>query len=1783
MPVNRTDNSAIARTQPRHKLVTFDASKLPPEIGVLTVRNGDTLTKIAKRLGVPLDVLEQANPGVCTPDRQYGDLIFPGDQIIVPAQLLQQAGGGAPTGAPAGANPQQWKLPPAGAEGAQQVAQAAATKRQAAVGNAQALKAAQGSGAAAAAGAAGGVEIQREGAMTPAEQLIESTQAAAKMRAEGAGAFADHVDEAVKTQNFKQLAVIDAVVNEAMKQTNGDLVAAAKLAGAALTMQKAAEKLPPAVKRFEANLTLNAPSAAAERTAREILDVGSKEGFDKFWKQQQPSLKLLDDTVTRLTPGGSVTGDSGALQAAIAKALKAQNPEAELDILALTARKNFIGMSTTGELAFKLTTRTKPVTLPDRIELVDAEMQALGFTSTAGPNDPPPPAMLVKDSNENHALTGTATPGSHVLVWVGGQMDEVATDAKGRWVLPLPMDRDFGAHPEIMVAEKREELYIVNPDGANAGDLKGLNPEALEKKIASFKGPTLDGTLRKVSVEGKDQLVRVAMDGVMKGQKSAVGMDVSIAPGEALTNRTFNFTKANINAMHGVGFTTLALDNPGPSPWSLDKIDANTAAAQAKVFTAFGLDPSQVDTADMVRESTKKLKELHERFGGSEELQVTTIPVVIDSPNGQSYPVPVFRVESNTGPIFVDTFGREYTSWDKFLKKNTLPPDSIMTTPPNGELKLDATGKPLMETQNTPDTVDTPLEQTMYWGQYVLMVAGMGTGIGMIGGTILRANQLISAYKMAQMGMMMQKSMQGFAALSLGSAGWQAKDRIEHGQTMLSFSDAGARQVYWGLAFGAMLPAIRTMAKGAKTAVGAYSAGTAMFVGQTSMLAGSVDEAIMMHQNWDSPDLRLGDKAMFLANLGILPGFMITGGLRGMFSPKFMRQQAQATLRVPEALNTKLKAIAEADHTPGGIRSPEHAFTQKEAALLEAKLDGLIGMKEAHEARMMFRDVFPTGITNEQLVAYRAIKSKLFDYKGNIHGPTQLTPQEIQILSQVSMAPAWQVLPPPDRMPERMNELLFNTAGDGKTVRPKDALDGQMRGWFKTKFKAILNKPKGLTPERIEELKALQKKFDKNEPLDTNDAVNLAKVMAANDYAGLVKVPGEVVVPGQIGQFGAPGPRLEADKVPEVVAKLKEYLAHMPKKGLSEDFVESVRSLEKRLIRNEPLTERDVAFITLLMNGSLKTGPGNGAQPGSLAAVSEGNIHFAKSEPARKIYPEGSDRHTGKEILKNEMDYAQANVLLRRELAGLEPHEGARKDFLSAMMVKLSKNEKLNYAEEAELLIAHKFNVEGLARMPSVEAQQAELLKAVDAFLAGKELTRDQNAQIARLLIGTAHQANEAGAQGDVGHLLSMIGKLREGKRFDAAEETLFRKLVRIEGPVSAKAETAAPSVAASAIKPEGEATLPAEQFFTESHIREATKVIGQELQLLQRGDGRHELLVGVLRKIKLKQPLNFEEQAELIAAANFTGIGAAKMPSVTEQVTALGSRLDALFTTKAARLDGYDRAVAGRLLIQAARRSSSAGHAAQAQQLMTMIEKLVQFTPLNAFKPAEQLLLRTIVGMPAGSAPKPAPVAERPAASTAQVPPTKPVAAANQPAVRDLMPSTHDALRRAATNPASGPKAPTTSKVISKASDVIGNDSALTAAVLKRIDGAAKSADAKKKATYRALSVAITNKTPLSVDQLAELGVLTYFTKKTGKAAGTVPTKTMWSELESRLQSGKELAGLDRALAVKLLADGKRQLTDPAAIRPYDEVTAKLMQGKQLNAKEQTFLTDLAKEAAAR
>ena len=103
---------------------------------------------------------------------------------------------------------------------------------------------------------------------------------------------------------------------------------------------------------------------------------------------------------------------------------------------------------------------------------------------------------------------------------------------------------------------------------------------------------------------------------------------------------------------------------------------------------------------------------------GVKDAKITCLPVFVNSASSPNGPMPfaVFRIDSSKGTMFVDDGTnnntaengdyqpRRYSSFNDWKSNNQLFPNSRMTYPVNGELKLGPKGQIALHTDNTPQT-----------------------------------------------------------------------------------------------------------------------------------------------------------------------------------------------------------------------------------------------------------------------------------------------------------------------------------------------------------------------------------------------------------------------------------------------------------------------------------------------------------------------------------------------------------------------------------------------------------------------------------------------------------------------------------------------------------------------------------------------------------------------------------------------------------------------------------------------------------------------------------------------------------------------------------------------------------------------------------------------------------------------------------------------------------------------------------------------------------------------
>lgn len=156
--------------------------------------------------------------------------------------------------------------------------------------------------------------------------------------------------------------------------------------------------------------------------------------------------------------------------------------------------------------------------------------------------------------------------------------------------------------------------------------------------------------------------------------------------------------------------------DPGMPADELRKVMNAAERGQRSLYTSG-------DNLDTVSRISSAIRDI-----GGEPAAITELPIQYSNRMTGPVTLPLFRVEGKDGkPWFVDNQGARYEGFAQWLDKCQLPPGA-MTYPKNGELRPGPGGSVVLETRNTPKTVDTPGEYLLQMADMALLVGGAVAG-----------------------------------------------------------------------------------------------------------------------------------------------------------------------------------------------------------------------------------------------------------------------------------------------------------------------------------------------------------------------------------------------------------------------------------------------------------------------------------------------------------------------------------------------------------------------------------------------------------------------------------------------------------------------------------------------------------------------------------------------------------------------------------------------------------------------------------------------------------------------------------------------------------------------------------------------------------------------------------------------------------------------------------------------------------------------------------------------
>lgn len=271
-------------------------------------------------------------------------------------------------------------------------------------------------------------------------------------------------------------------------------------------------------------------------------------------------------------------------------------------------------------------------------------------------------------------------------------------------------------------------------------------------------------------------------------------------------------------------------------------------------------------------EALDKVADQIKTVAGSDNAQVTVIPVTVTNNGEGGMTLPVYRVETQDGPKFVDHTGRSYKDLADWEENNVLP--SGRMTYPSG---MDMANKDDLVTRNTPEVNDSWQEHALAIGDGVATVAGIAAlglfvvGTGGVGGAILMGGAA------------------GAGLWTMGRAGASLADDANHGVDITDMSNPSVRSKWIEAVAGGLSAGAGGF--GVIAGAGARLGPTAARVAATTSVAATAadgvavtNQAVNLATNWDQ--MSNGDRAAGMLNLAFYGGMtalsLRAGGNNGM-------------------------------------------------------------------------------------------------------------------------------------------------------------------------------------------------------------------------------------------------------------------------------------------------------------------------------------------------------------------------------------------------------------------------------------------------------------------------------------------------------------------------------------------------------------------------------------------------------------------------------------------------------------------------------------------------------------------------------------------------------------------------------------------------------------------------------------------------------------------------------------------------------------------------------------
>ncbi len=408
-------------------------------------------------------------------------------------------------------------------------------------------------------------------------------------------------------------------------------------------------------------------------------------------------------------------------------------------------------------------------------------------------------------------------------------------------------NRAYGAITGHAESDAQNTILAAGSSGATTSALLSMSQEDQAKLLqaipANEAGTSLYGGLLQ-EVEPVQGLVSVDASGLARGETGGQ-VDATVDVRAADTGKTFHFLDEHANVLFAPEFQKYMLrgDPPAGVPRAGAYIENEIGIAMSmQADRSPGAPGEPLFTGEKAKVIAAIAEQIRAEAQG-DSVAISVSPVMLNARDHGQVRLPLFKVQGKDGPRFIDNLGRRYSSFEDWKQNNQLPPGR-MTYAQDGALRLGSDGQPLLETSNTPKTVDTWLEQgkqvadavALVGGVVVLAAAVVGTG----GAVVPIAGVALGLY-------------------GIGTSTANLADRSAHGQS-ISLTNSEAAMDWLNIAGSALALGSMSAATRAGTAVlgggekAAINGSRLMVASQYADTVAVGSQGMYLAEHWDEMD-----------------------------------------------------------------------------------------------------------------------------------------------------------------------------------------------------------------------------------------------------------------------------------------------------------------------------------------------------------------------------------------------------------------------------------------------------------------------------------------------------------------------------------------------------------------------------------------------------------------------------------------------------------------------------------------------------------------------------------------------------------------------------------------------------------------------------------------------------------------------------------------------------------------------------------------------------------------